>query len=365
MQAATGLLLAATLVAAISGGLLRAGLALPGAGFVIDAVTGHGALMVCGFLGTVIGIERAVALKRRWAYVTPACTLAGSVLLLAGQHAAAAGLYALASTVFVLVNLLLVHRQGAAHTRLLLVAAIAWLIGNLLLAAGHGGDGVHAWWFAFLVVTIAAERLEMTRLMQRHPSAQLGLVLILGLLLAGAALAGVRLREGGLVFGLALAALAAWLGHFDVARRTALSHGLSRYMAVCLLSGYVWLGLAGLAWAAMGWRPALRDIALHALGLGFIVGMVMGHAPAILPAVARVKLHYGPWFYAPLALLQLSLLLRLGAGYANPAWRSAGAALNALALALFVATLVGSALAWRKRHGPRGRFSNRPAHRTP
>jgi hypothetical protein len=361
LQISTGLALAATLLAGIAGGLARAGLALSGTGFVIDAATGHGALMICGFLGTVIGVERAVALKRPWAYATPAATLAASAMLLSGQLATSAVLYALASAVFVAVNLLLVRRQRAAHTWLLLVAAVAWLIGNLERLAGLSGDGVHAWWFAFLVVTIAAERLEMTRLMQRQPSAQFGLLLVLAVLLAGAALAAMLPRAGGLAFGLALVALAGWLGLFDIARRTALAHGLSRYMALCLLTGYAWLGLAGVAWAAMGWRPALRDIALHALGLGFIMGMVMGHAPAILPAVARIKLHYSRWFYAPLVLLQVSLLLRLGAGLVDPAWRTASALLNALTLALFVATLAGSALAWRMRHGPRTPH----AHQTP
>ena len=89
-------------------------------------------------------------------------------------------------------------------------------------------------------------------------------------------------------------------------------------MAVCLLSGYVWLAVAGIAWAAtaLGW-PA-RDAALHALGLGFLVSMMLGHAPVILPAVAGIKLQFGRFFYVPLALLQISLLLRLGGGAVDP-----------------------------------------------
>jgi hypothetical protein len=90
-----------------------------------------------------------------------------------------------------------------------------------------------------------------------------------------------------------------------------------------------------------------RDVALHALGLGFIVSMVMGHAPVILPAVARIKLHFGLWFYVPLVLLHTSLLFRLGAGFADPQLRAAGALLNATALAFFAVTVVGSAIRWR------------------
>jgi hypothetical protein len=169
------------------------------------------------------------------------------------------------------------------------------------------------------------------------------------LLLAGVAVSAVDVALGSALYGVALMALALWLGVYDIARRTVRARGLTRYMALCLLAGYAWLALAGLAWLGMAFGCPGRDIAMHALGLGFIVGMVMAHAPVILPAVARVKLLFGSWFYAPLLLLQVSLALRL----ADPAWRAAGAWGNALALALFIATVAGSAIAWRRR-GPPG-----------
>jgi hypothetical protein len=52
----------------------------------------------------------------------------------------------------------------------------------------------------------------------------------------------------------------------------------------------------------------------------------------------------------PLALLQVSLVLRLFGGFFDPALRSAGAALNAVTLASFIITVLGSALAWRAQH---------------
>jgi hypothetical protein len=149
---------------------------------------------------------------------------------------------------------------------------------------------------------------------------------------------------GGLVYGLSLVLLALWLGIFDLARRTVRSQGLSRYMAICLLGGYAWLGLAGGAWAAsaLGW-PA-RDAALHALGLGFIISMIMGHAPVILPAVARIKLRFSRFFYLPLLALHLSLAWRLGVGAFSSAARTQGGLGNALAIALFAATMVWAAV---------------------
>ena len=109
-----------------------------------------------------------------------------------------------------------------------------------------------------------------------------------------------------------------------------------------------------MAWAATALGLPWRDTALHALGLGFIFSMMMGHAPVILPAIARVKLQFGFFFYVPLAALHLSLALRLGWGAVDAAQRATGASLNAAAIALFAATVAGAAVAWRIQHGAEG-----------
>jgi hypothetical protein len=311
-------------------------------------------------MGTVIGIERAVAARHAFAWLAPLASAASGVCLLAGAQRPAGLLLAGAAIVFTGVNVLLLRRQRAPHTALLLVSAAAWLAGNLLFAAGAPGVAVLPWWFAFLVITIAAERLEMTRLMRRRPGAQSSLQAVLALMLLGAAASGPWPVAGGLVFGAALSALAGWLVIHDIARRTIRADGLPRYMAVCLLGGYGWLAVGGLCWMATALGLPARDAALHALGLGFIVSMMMGHAPVILPAIARIKLLFGAIFYLPLAVLHGSLLLRLAAGATDLRWRADGALLNVAALALFAATAVGAAFAWRRRHG-----ATRPSTRTP
>lgn len=347
-------LVALSLLAGIAGGLLRVGVvlpALPEAVWPGQAALSHAALMICGFLGTVIGIERAVAVKLRAAFLAPLASGAGGAFLLLGQTGPGAWLGVGAAAIFTAVNIVIVRRQRAAHTWLLLVAAGAWLAGNLLFATGQGSVATLPWWFAFLVMTIAAERLEMTRLMRRRPAAEWSLKAVLAALLAGAAWSALAPVAGGLLYGAALTLLALWLGMFDIARHTVHAHGLSRYMAVCLLGGYAWLAVAGLAWAATALGLPLRDAALHALGLGFIVSMMMGHAPVILPAIARIKLQFGNFFYVPLAVLHLSLLIRLVAGMAGNPLRSTGALFNAVAMALFAATIAGAAVAWRIQHG--------------
>ena len=344
---------ALSLFCGIAGGLLRAGIVLPAAAdaaWLGPATVFHAALMICGFLGTVIGIERAVAVKLRIAFVAPLASGLAGVCLLLGQAAAGAWLAVLAAVVFTAVTALVVHRQRAAHTVLLLVAAAAWLVGNLLFATGIGRAAPLPWWFAFLVMTVAAERLEMTRLLRRSAEAGGLLFAVLALMLVGAAWFATSPAAGGLLFGLSLTLLAAWLGVFDIARRTVRAHGLSRYMAVSLLGGYVWLAVAGVAWMGMAFGLPWRDAALHALGLGFIVSMMMGHAPVILPAVLRVRLDYSPAFYAPLALLHASVAARFCAdllGYAG--WRPWTAAANAVALAAFIVSMVSAVVRTMRR----------------
>jgi len=341
-----------SLVGAVAGGLLRACTAPPPAtlpAWLAAAALSHAALMICGFLGTVVALERAVAVGRGAAFLAPLASGLGGALLLAGHGRAGAWAIVAAAAAFVVVNGMLVRRQPAAHTRLLLAAAAAWFVGSALYAGGAGGPAVLPWWFGFLVATIAAERLEMTRLTGRGAAAERSLRLVMGTLFGGAVVAAFSAAMGAALFGTGLVLLAAWLLLHDIARRTLFTHGLSRYMAVCLLTGYGWLAVAGVGWIAIGAGLPLHDLALHALGLGFVVSMMMAHAPVILPAVARVKLRFGGVFYVPLAALHVSLVVRLGPGLGmNDALvRGLGAALNAGALALFAATIIGAAIAWR------------------
>jgi hypothetical protein len=361
------LCVAALLVASVIGGLLRAGVAVPAPGdgaWPGRAVLAHAFLMICGFMGTVIAIERAVAVKTRFAFAAPATSALAGVLMLTGMPVAATWLAVLASAAFIALNVAVVSRRRAAHTALLLTGAGVWLIGNLLHALGARPAAVVPWWFSFLVLTIAAERLEMTRLMRRRRGAVAALYICLGLMLAGSAAFAVSPVSGGWLYGLSLVGLAAWLVCYDIARRTVATHGLSRYMAICLLLGYAWLAVSGLAWIATSIGYAVRDVALHALGLGFIFSMMLGHAPVIVPALARVKLLFGWVVYLPLAVLHGSLAVRLFFGPFDFRLLSAGAAGNAAAIAAFAAVMTGSALAWRLRHSASSKTRNAiAAHR--
>lgn len=337
---------ALSLLAGLAAGEARLGWALP-----VGFVHLHGPLMVCGFFGTVIGLERAVALNRPWAFSAPFATGGGGLLLLAGAESAGAIMLSLGSLVFLLVAWIVAKRQPEPFTRLLALGALAWAVGNVLWAAGAAVSEIVPLWAAFLVLTIAGERLELSRFLKpwrwRNPT----LVVPIALIGGGAGLAAAGLPLAWTLFGLGCVALVAWALVNDIIRRTIRQPGLTRYVAICLLSGYVWLGVAGILAPALdfGLESLRYDAALHALFVGFIFAMVFGHAPVILPAVLKVKLPYGRFFYAPLIVLHASLILRVCGDLAEfEAARQWGGMLNGIAVLGFVLMVVGTILTARR-----------------
>lgn len=199
------------------------------------------------------------------------------------------------------------------------------------------------WWGGFLVLTIAGERLDLSRIMGLSEVGRAIFLGVVAVFLAGLALSGVNLGLGTRLAGAGMIALTLWLARHDIARWTVRRAGLPRFIAVCLLSGYVWLGISGALALLVGGvvMGPLYNAMLHSLLLGFIFAMIFGHAPIIFPAVLGVTVYYRPTFYAHLLLLHLTLLLRVAADLAD--WLPGiqwGGLLNAVALLLFVANTV-------------------------
>jgi hypothetical protein len=298
----------------VAGGLAR----LSAINVSLNAVALHGALMVSAFFGTVISLERAVALERPWAYGAPLAAGLAGLLLLAGRPMEGFALATLAAGLLVAATIAIFFRQRSVEMGALAAGAAAWLIGN---ASVFYGLPAVPWWIAFFVLTIGAERLELSRYLKRGPAARNSFIAL------AVALCVAPLEPR--VLGAVLVLLALWLLRFDLARVTVRQRRLPRYVAVCLLAGYFWLALGGtLMLLSVGY-----DAALHAVFLGFVFSMVFGHAPIILPAVLRVTYPYHPALYAPLALLHLSVALRM-------VWAEAGGWGNAAAIALFILTSI-------------------------
>ena len=335
------------LLAGVWTGLARAGVHQP-----IGPVTAHGIIMALGFLGTLIALERAVALGRPWAYAAPALSGLSTAWLLAGLPTGGAGVLLAAAGLLVVSAYAATLRRGyGPHLVLMAAGAVAWAAAAALWALGWSAPQVAPMLAAFLVLTIVGERLELSRLRQPSAASRRWLFAASGLLAAGAALTLAR-RDTGLVLGgLGLLAQAAWLGRNDVARATLRRPGLPRFAAACMLAGYAWLAASGALWIALGLGASgwlLYDAALHTLFLGFAMSAVMGHAPLILPAVLRVPLQYRPSAWLPAVLLHASVALRVAADLAGSGWlRGLATHGNTAAVLLFAALAAVSA-----RHAP-------------
>ncbi|MGV9776986.1 hypothetical protein [Streptosporangium sp. NPDC003464] len=306
----------------------------------------HGPLMALGFLGTLICLERAVALRSRWGYAAPALSALGAVALAAGAEQAGRLALTAGGGWLVGIYLALLGRRLSRETLMQLAGALAWYAAGLLWLGGRPVPELVVWFAAFHVLTIAGERLELAHVAFLRRGASDGLMAAAVVLGAGTVCSVWAPGAGARVAGVGMAAVAAWLAWHDVARRTVRGHGLPRYAAVCLLAGYGWLAAAGVLWAATGLAAGsyLYDAALHALFLGFVMSMVFGHAPIILPAVLRMSLPYRPMLYVPLALLHTAVAVRFAGDLAAAdAVRTAGGLLAEIALLVFAgcaATLV-------------------------
>jgi len=352
----------AALASGVLAGLARLGWSVPPP--MAQLMPLHGPLMVSGFLGTVIGLERAVAMGRRWAYAGPLLTGLGAVAILFGfPPALGAAAMALGSAVLLAGTTMLMLRQRELFMITMALGAFGWLAGNLLWLGGTPVQGVAALWINFLVLTIAGERLELSRFLPPSPRAKRVFAVILASLLIGGFVSGTR--PGVVLYGAGLLALALWLLRQDIARRTVRTRGLTRFIAVCLLSGYAWLAVGSMTLLAAGSLTGMAyDAVLHAILIGFVFSMVFGHAAVIFPAVVRVRMPYHWTFYLPLLALHGSLLVRLaGDGLALPGLRSLGGMLNAAALALFILGTVSSVIRGfregQTRHEPDPRRAGR------
>ncbi|MCE3552006.1 hypothetical protein LWC33_11105 [Pseudonocardia sp. RS11V-5] len=326
------------LLAGLDAALMLLGLPAPVAADRLPEV--HGMLLVLGFVGTVVALERAVALRHPAGFAAPAGLGLGALLLIVPAPLAAGRMaLCLGALAMVAVYVPLWRRQRDDAVLVQAFGAVLAAGGALLWLGNVDVPVLLPWLVGFVVLTIAGERLELARLAMGPRAGPA--FLALSAALAGAVAAALLWPVPGYpLLGLALLALVGWLAVHDAARRTIRSTGLARYIAGCLLAGYGWLAVAGAIWLLGG--AALDgpryDAVVHAVFLGFTISMILAHAPVILPAVLRRPLPYHPLMIAPGVLLHGSLALRLWAGDARGihlAWQ-VGGVLNVTALLLFV-----------------------------
>ena len=248
----------------------------------------------------------------------------------------------------------IVRQQLAMATMIMTLGALLWVVGNGFWLAGRPLAYVVSWWSGFLVLTIVGERLEL------EPDAAAVLVRPWHVSAGGERLPGWtaapphglciwyachRRRDGRT--GVVVIALRYCSAHGAADGVNALHCGMFA-LRLCMAG---WSGILTWYFAGMLAGP-YYDAMLHTVFVGFVMAMIFGHAPIILPALlGRTAAPYHRAFYVPLVLLHASLLLRT-VGDLLGWWpgRQWGGLFNAVAILLFLITLVW--VLWRRRIAP-------------
>jgi hypothetical protein len=314
----------------------------------------HGPLMISGFIGSLIALERAVALtifdrqspgrlRRLLQWLIPACSTIGSLLLL-WPTTSAAGRWMVASASLGLLAIMLriFDISSNLFTLLMALGAGGWAFGNLLWLGDFHYSTLLPAWAMFVVLTIAGERFELDRIRRVGQWMLLAFYTGVGLVLTGALVVPFNSNLAVRTSGLGALILALWLLKHDIARNSIRMKGLSRYAAIAVMVSFGWLGLYGILALRFGFVPAgpIYDAIVHSLFLGFAGGMIVAHAPIILPALLDRRAIFHPWLMVPALGLHVSIALRVVSDLAG--WhtlRQWGGLLNAVTGLFFILLL--------------------------
>lgn len=326
----------AALITGMLAGLWRAGFT----GLDLGALAvAHGSIMTGSFLGSLISLERAVVIKKWFAYAVPLLGgLSMPVFLL--QPAIALMMLCVASLGLIGIMTWIYSKYNEWHQLIFIVGASCWLIGNVVILTGDHYFFAAPWWMLFFLLTITAERMELARFVLLQKSRIILLVVFLSLAFTSLLLP--FHGWGKELLGLAFILVAFTLLRYDMARKNARARGIHRFSGYALLTGYGWLVMAGLGMIFLPYTGLMYDGLLHAYFIGFVFSMVFAHGPSILPAVLKLGsyvFHPVLWFW--LIALNASLAVRLIADLlGNSYMRLIGSWGNALTILAFLLTVV-------------------------
>jgi hypothetical protein len=300
------------LFAAIWSGWIRIGWSFP----VTNAVAQHGALMVNSFLASLIFLERAVTFRNKWVLLLPLINALSAVAFVFNEATIAQLIFIAGSSGFVVICTYFLFRFREAYYFIFLVGALCLLIGNTILLRTNFYPNAVTWWMGFLLFTIVAERLELSRFLKLSDFKRS----LLWLCLAGVFVALLLPfhSSGHIVLAAAIASTGIWLLRYDMARHSVKAKGQHRYCGWLLITGYAWLLIMSVLLIVQSQLTFGYDAVLHSFFIGFVFSMIFSHAVIILPAVTQLSVKlYRPVLYLWFVLLQASLVVRIVADVAE------------------------------------------------
>lgn len=301
----------------------------------------HGPLMIFGFLFTWLGLERVSAINRWWIYGVSLLSVLSALSLLLQLPAAVAPFFAANAALLLawcFIDMYQHHHEN--HFIIMVLSAAVLFSGNLLWLTALPIHRIVPWWAGFVILLLGGERHEMARARDATPWVQDLFRAAAIVFVTGLALSPFEFRLSLRIAGAAMIAMALWLLRYDGAWQSFKTSGLPRFMALCHVAGYLWLGVGGVAWlwfARFFGAGPLYDAMLQTVFVGFVMSMLFAQTPVVLSKLLQLPPPFEKIFYLHAALLHIALLARvIGDLGFLPEGQKWGGLLNAAALALFM-----------------------------
>lgn len=298
---------AANLVAGLLAGLARIGWATARSASMSE----HGVIMIGGFLATLILLEKALPLKKK--YLLTFVVVNSSSLLFTFMHFRIVSMLCLIigalGLIWVYVNYLTKHNRDLP-LYLMLGGSILLLAGHLQLVIYQFYPRAVPWWIGFVLLTIVGERLDLSKFLPVSAGNKRLLVTFLALYVSGLLLP--FHFAGRFVSGAALILVSIWLMRFDVISISIAKRGLTKFSGIAILAGCAGLLFTGAFMMSANEAAFGYDIVVHCFFLGFTFNMIFAHGPFILPGVLGLQVRpYNHLLFVPLIALWISLVVRV------------------------------------------------------
>ena len=325
-----------SLIVGVLAGLFRMGWSIP-----LGQVAGeHGALMVGSFLGTLICLERIVALKKKRLYAIPVLSGSSLIFFALGMQQVALGALTIGSLGLIYIYIDLIKRFNEPYFYIMLLGAIGWAVGNIIMIISPFYPQAAPWWIVFILLTVFGERLELSKFLPQSKGKKISMIIAISVFMLGVIVP--YHTFGRYISGLGMILMALWLLQYDIARKSVKSTGMHKFTGSLLLAAYFWMVICGLLMIIEVESLFQYDAMLHAFFLGFTFSMIFAHAPIIFPGVAGLSIRpYHGSLYIWAVLLQLSLGLRIAFGLLMfSEYRKIFGMVNAAVILLFFVNLV-------------------------
>lgn len=270
----------------------------------------HGSIMVGGFLGSLISLEKVIPLKKPVLLLGPLLSASSIIIFLIGHAQAGVAMLIISSAMLVVVYFNYLKNQRSLYLSLALMGALCWCTGNIMLLWRHFYPMAFPWWMGFILFTIVSERLELAKFLPVTRRNKHLLICLLGLFFLGLFLP--FHKTGAYIAGASMSLMAIWLLQNDVIRVGIKKNGLTRFMAMALLAGYCFLLFEGIFLIVLEDVSQSYDVVIHTFFIGFAFAMIFAHGPVILPGVLGLSVKpYSQLLYVPLVVLVSSLVMRI------------------------------------------------------